>query len=90
VQAFVATQQALADLNRRRVCPACGQRYHSKDAGTHTIKTVFGPVRSAQSAVGALRLPERRAAHLSSSGSLAAKGHGAARSCSIWRPSGPH
>jgi len=44
VQAFVATQQTLADLNRRRVCPACGQRYHSKDAGTHTIKTVFGPV----------------------------------------------
>jgi hypothetical protein len=44
VQSFVATQQTLADLNRRRVCPACGQRYHSKDAGTHTIKTVFGPV----------------------------------------------
>ena len=44
VQAFVATQQTLADLNRRHVCPACGRRYHSKDAGTYTIKTVFGPV----------------------------------------------
>jgi hypothetical protein len=44
VQDFVASQQALEDLNRRRVCPACGQRYHSKTAGTHTVKTVFGPV----------------------------------------------
>ena len=44
VQDFVASQQALEDLNRRRVCPACGKRYHSKTAGTHTVKTVFGSV----------------------------------------------
>ena len=34
----------IEDLRRKRVCPACGRRYHSKDAGTHTIKTVFGAV----------------------------------------------
>ena len=42
VQDFVASQQALEDLKRRCDCPACGQRYHSKTAGTHTVKTVFG------------------------------------------------
>jgi hypothetical protein len=26
------------------VCPNCGQRYSSKTAGTHTLKTVFGAV----------------------------------------------
>ncbi len=44
VQDFVASQQALEDLNRRRICPACGRRYHSRAVGTHTVKTVFGPV----------------------------------------------
>jgi hypothetical protein len=44
VQDFMAAQQVSEDLNRRRVCPSCGQRYHSKEAGTHTVKTVFGPV----------------------------------------------
>ena len=44
VQDFVASQQVLEDLKQRRVCPACGQRYHSKTAGAHTVKTVFGAV----------------------------------------------
>ncbi len=44
VQDFVASQQAMEDLKRRRNCPACGQQHHSKDGGTHTVKTVFGPV----------------------------------------------
>ncbi len=44
VQDFVASQQALGDLKQRRICPACGQRYHVKAPGTHTVKTVFGPV----------------------------------------------
>ena len=44
IQDFVAAQQVIEDLKRRRVCPNCGQRYHSKDAGTHTVKTVFGAV----------------------------------------------
>jgi hypothetical protein len=44
VQDFVASQQALEDLKHRRVCADCGQRYHSKSAGTHPVKTVFGPV----------------------------------------------
>jgi hypothetical protein len=44
IQDFVAAQQVLEDLEHKRVCPTCGQRYHSKDAGTHTIKTVFGAV----------------------------------------------
>jgi hypothetical protein len=44
IQGFVAVQQVIEDLQRKRVCPACGRRYHSKDAGAHTIKTVFGAV----------------------------------------------
>jgi hypothetical protein len=44
VQDFVATQQVTEDLERKRVCAACGQRRQSKDAGTHIVKTVFGPV----------------------------------------------
>jgi len=31
-------------LERQRNCPSCGQRYHSKEAGTSTVETVFGPV----------------------------------------------
>ena len=44
VQDFVASQQISEDLQRRRSCPNCGQRYHSKEAGTSTVETVFGPV----------------------------------------------
>jgi len=44
IQDFVAAKQGIEDLRRRRVCPTCGRRYHSKDAGAHTIKTVFGAV----------------------------------------------
>lgn len=44
VQDFVASQQMVEDLKARRICLSCGQRYHSKATGTHTLKTVFGPV----------------------------------------------
>jgi len=44
VQDFVASQQMVEDLNARRICLSCGQRYHSKATGTHTLTTVFGPV----------------------------------------------
>jgi len=44
VQDFVASQQISEDLKRRRNCPNCGQRYHSKEAGTSMVETVFGPV----------------------------------------------
>jgi hypothetical protein len=44
IQDLVAGQQVIEDLQRKRVCPNCGQRYHSKDAATHTVKTVFGAV----------------------------------------------
>ena len=30
VQEFVTAQQVSADLRRRRNCPNCGERYHSK------------------------------------------------------------
>jgi len=43
VQDFVASQQISEDLKRRN-CPNCGQRYHSKEAGTSMVETVFGPV----------------------------------------------
>ena len=44
VQNFVAFQQTSEDLQRRRSCLNCGQRYHSKEAGTSKVETVFGPV----------------------------------------------
>jgi hypothetical protein len=44
VQDFVASQQTLEHLERQRNCPHCAQRYHSKDTGTSTVETVFGPV----------------------------------------------
>jgi len=44
VQNFMAAQQVTEDLKRKRVCPTCAERYHSKEAGKHTVKTVFGPI----------------------------------------------
>jgi hypothetical protein len=44
VQDFITAQQVAEDLQRRRHCSKCGQRYQSKETGTHTVKTVFGPV----------------------------------------------
>jgi hypothetical protein len=44
VQDFVTAQQVSEDLRRRRNCPNCGERYHRKEAGTHTVNSVFGPV----------------------------------------------
>jgi hypothetical protein len=44
VQDFVASQQTAEYLERRRNCPRCGQRYHSKEAGRSTVETVFGAV----------------------------------------------
>jgi len=44
VQDFVASQQIREDLQHRRSCPACGQRYPSKQVATSTVETVFGPV----------------------------------------------
>src|SRR5262249_32942154 len=45
VQDFVTAQQVGEDLKYRRNCPHCDQRYHSKEKGTNTVKTVFGPIR---------------------------------------------
>jgi hypothetical protein len=44
VQEFVTAQQAAEDLQHRRHCPHCGERYRSKQAGTHMVNTVFGSV----------------------------------------------
>ena len=44
VQDFVASEQRTEGLQRRRNCPQCGHGYHSKEMGTSTVKTVFGPV----------------------------------------------
>ena len=40
VQDFVASQQTSEDLQCRRSCPNCGQRYHSKEAGTELAARV--------------------------------------------------
>jgi len=44
VQDFVVARKAAADLNRRRSCPNCGERYTSKASGTIEVKTLFGTV----------------------------------------------
>jgi hypothetical protein len=44
VQDFMTARQVADDLERRRRCPGCGQRYHSKSSGTTTVHTLFGPV----------------------------------------------
>ncbi len=44
VQDFVASQQTVECLERQRNCPSCRHRYHSKETGTSTVETVFGPV----------------------------------------------
>jgi hypothetical protein len=42
VQDFMATQQVIEDLKHKRVCSACGQRYPSREAGTHSENRVWG------------------------------------------------
>ena len=44
VQDFMTARQVAEHLQRRRTCPGCGQRYHSKSRATSTIHTLFGPV----------------------------------------------
>ena len=42
VQHFVVARQAAADLEQRRGCPDCGDRYHAKGGGAIEVKTLFG------------------------------------------------
>ena len=44
VQDFVVAQQAAEDLERRRCCPNCGDRYTAKGGGKIEVKTLFGVV----------------------------------------------
>jgi hypothetical protein len=44
VQELMTARQVAEDLDRRRKCSGCGQRYHSKSSGTTTVHTLFGPV----------------------------------------------
>ena len=44
VQDFVVARQAAEDLEQRRSCPNCGERYTSKEGGTIEVKTLFGAV----------------------------------------------
>ena len=44
VQDFVVARQAAEDLEQRRSCLNCGERYTSKAGGTIEVKTVFGAV----------------------------------------------
>jgi hypothetical protein len=45
VQDFVVAQQVHDDLERRRTCPHCRQRYTSKASGSTPVSTVFGRVK---------------------------------------------
>jgi hypothetical protein len=44
VQEFVVAQQVAEDLEQRRPCPNCGERYTAKGGGTIGVKTLFGTV----------------------------------------------
>lgn len=44
LQDFMTARQVAEELDRRRKCPGCGQRYHSKSSGTTTVHTLFGLV----------------------------------------------
>ena len=44
VQDFVVAQQTAEDLERRRCCPNCRDRYTAKSGGKSQVKTLFGVV----------------------------------------------
>jgi hypothetical protein len=44
VQDFVVARQSAADLEQRRCCPNCGDRYTVKGGGRIEVKTLFGAV----------------------------------------------
>jgi hypothetical protein len=47
VQDIVVAQQVAEDLERRRRCLNCGERYSGKGGGTKEVKTLFGMVKVA-------------------------------------------
>lgn len=47
VQSFVVAQQTAEDLEQRRCCPNCGDRYTAKGSGKIEVKTLFGAVKVA-------------------------------------------
>ena len=47
VQDFMVEQQAAQDLEQRRCCPSCGDRYTAKGGGKIAVKTLFGVVKVA-------------------------------------------
>ena len=44
IQDFVIDKQVMEDLDRRRTCPVCQERFTSKGQGTTPVKTIFGVV----------------------------------------------
>lgn len=44
VQDFIVSQQVHRNLEQRRVCPHCRERYTVKDSGSTSVSTVFGRV----------------------------------------------
>jgi hypothetical protein len=44
MQDFVVARQAAEDLEQRRRCPNCGDRYRAKGGGKIEVKTLFGAV----------------------------------------------
>ena len=70
VQDFVASQQTSEDLQCRRSCPNCGQRYHSKEAGTSSQLASKLPGRSSSgSSESSIWSRKRRVRKLPTSGS---------------------
>ena len=47
VQDFMVAQQAAQDLEQRRCCPSCGDRYTARSGGKIAVKTLFGVVKVA-------------------------------------------
>jgi len=63
VQDLVVAQQVHDDLERRRRCPHCRQRYTSKESGSTPVSTVFGRsrcrIRDGSAAPVSARAPRR-------------------------------
>ena len=72
LQDFVITQQAAEDLEQRRCCPNCGDRYTVKGGGTTEVKTLFGAVEVANPRWNRCSVSAERPQDIPAGGGLAA------------------
>jgi hypothetical protein len=72
VQDFMVAQQAAEDLEQRRCCSSCGDRYTAKGGGKIAAKTWFGVVKVANPPLESLLVSAERPPDIPARGGLAA------------------